>query len=330
MKTTAPAIETDKNLPAHDEEFLAKLIEEPKVTAVLAGPRGTYWSPLIMAEQEENAEIKTEIGDDDLFVTVSGKLAVQCLRAGKGAWLEGPASEATMFLPAPEVMDALGLPASGLSRYSETGAQQDDLDRGMLNRALALYAWQENAKYCERCGGALELVLLGWAKTCPQCDRIVYPRTDPAMIVGVHDLEGRLLLANNANWEPTRYSLLAGYTEAGETVETTVWREIGEEVGIEPTTLATLQYLGSQVWPLPRSLMLGYRLKLELSAQEADQIIKVDQKELRDARFFTRQEYLDAVKSGEVTTPSQVSFAYNYITSWLSDEDLYLPWEEED
>ncbi|ROS40018.1 NAD(+) diphosphatase [Amycolatopsis thermoflava] len=146
------------------------------------------------------------------------------------------------------------------------GDQLDDTAAGLFTTAQALRVWHRQARFCVRDGSPTHLVQFGWASKCEACGREEYPRTDPAIICLVHDEEGvngeHVLLARQPVWPPGRYSVLAGFVEAGESLEGCCVREIREEVGAD---VHDVRYLGSQPWPFPRSIMLGFAAKADAS-----------------------------------------------------------------
>ena len=147
------------------------------------------------------------------------------------------------------------------------GVLLDDTSAGLFTTAVALSQWHARARFCARCGSATVRAKAGWATRCPGCDREEYPRTDPAVICLVHDRDGvngqRVLVARQPMWPKGRYSVLAGFVEAGESLEACVAREVKEEVGVD---VADIRYLGSQPWPFPRSLMIGFAASADSSA----------------------------------------------------------------
>ena len=124
----------------------------------------------------------------------------------------------------------------------------------------------------------------------------------------VTDDSDRCLLARNQAWPPRRVSILAGFVEPGESVEQAVAREVSEETGLVVTGL---RYVGSQPWPMPRSLMLGFR-----AHAPGSQRISVDEEEIAEAHWFSRDELRAAIGSGEVLLPPPVSIAHQIIVSW--------------
>ncbi|MFK7161436.1 NAD(+) diphosphatase [Marinospirillum sp. MEB164] len=158
--------------------------------------------------------------------------------------------------------------------------QADSPELDLLITAVSLAAWEEQHQFCGRCGAATQARYDEYAKECPRCRLRQYPRISPSMICLVWR-EEELLLAQSPRFQNGMYSLLAGFVEAGESVEEAVHREVKEEVGIE---IQRLHYLGSQSWPFPHSLMLGYWAEYHQGE------IQVDPTELVDARWFHWQD----------------------------------------
>jgi NAD+ diphosphatase len=175
----------------------------------------------------------------------------------------------------------------------------DDTSAGLFTTAQALRNWRRQSQFCTRDGGPTELTQFGWASKCETCGREEYPRTDPAVICLVHDDSGangeHVLLARQPVWPPGRYSVLAGFVEAGESLEGCVLREIKEEAGID---VWEPRYLGSQPWPFPRSIMLGFTARADMSAPlipaegEIEEALWVSRAEVRAA--FTNSQLRDA------------------------------------
>jgi NAD+ diphosphatase len=176
---------------------------------------------------------------------------------------------------------------------------------------VGLAGWHARAGFCPNCGLATTVVAGGSARRCPGCGLEDYPRTDPAVIVAVIDTAGRLLLGRQPSWPPHRYSVLAGFAETGESLEQTVRREIGEEVGVR---LGGISYLGSQPWPFPRSLMVAF------SATAVTTELHPAPGEIEDARWFSVLELQAALHSGAVELPTAASIARRMIESWLAGQ----------
>jgi NAD+ diphosphatase len=154
----------------------------------------------------------------------------------------------------------------------EAGPLLSDRDAGLMTHAVALANFHDSHHHCPHCGEPSEPIASGHARRCTVEGIEEFPRSDPAMIVLVTDPADRCLLARNAAWPAHRVSILAGFVEAGESAEQAVAREVREEVGI---TVGQVRYLGSQPWPMPQSLMLGFRAEaagtLEITV-DADEI----------------------------------------------------------
>jgi NAD+ diphosphatase len=194
----------------------------------------------------------------------------------------------------------------------QAGAVLSDRDAGLLTHAVALANWHDTHTHCPECGAATVASPGGHVTTCPRDGTQHFPRTDPAVIMLVTDPEDRCLLARNVAWPERRMSILAGFVEPGESAEMAVVREVLEETGI---AVADVRYLGSQPWPMPRSLMLGYR-----AAAAAGQSVIADLDEIAEARWFTRAELLAALEAQEIALPPESSIARRIIESWYGEE----------
>ncbi len=141
----------------------------------------------------------------------------------------------------------------------DVGLRLPEDERGILAEALALANWHRTHTRCPRCGTPTDIAGLGWWRTCPEDGSEHYPRTDPAVIALLVDDEGNALLGRQTRWPEGAFSTLAGFVEPGESAESAVIREVAEEVGLVPTGAT---YIGSQPWPFPASLMLGYHARI--------------------------------------------------------------------
>ena len=172
----------------------------------------------------------------------------------------------------------------------ELGGQLDDLGAGLLTAAVALANWDATHTHCPRCGALTDIIDAGWSRRCPVDGSQHFPRTDPAVIMLVHDGGDRCVFGRQSTWVDARYSILAGFVEAGEAAEAAVAREVFEEVGLHITDI---EYRSSQPWPFPASLMLGFTARAT-----GDLTITRHDKELADAGWFTRAEIRAAVTWG--------------------------------
>ncbi len=176
-----------------------------------------------------------------------------------------------------------------------------------LFHAIGLAEWHFATRFCPRCGGSLESRAAGHELRCTSCDRPQFPRTDPAVIMAVVHDDGSILLGRQSSWPAGRWSTLAGFCEPGETLEDAVRREVDEEVGVR---VGEVTYFGSQPWPLPASLMVGFTARATVTA------IDVDGSEIEDAQWFTREEMRDGAESGRLVLPGGVSISRSLIESW--------------
>jgi NAD+ diphosphatase len=200
-----------------------------------------------------------------------------------------------------EVTPALGVRVAGLR---EVGAALSDGDAGLLVTLIALANWHATHTHCPRCGAPTRVTQAGWSRRCDVDDSQHFPRTDPAVIVLLHDGGDRVLLGRQPVWPAGRYSTIAGFVESGESAEQAVHREVREETGV---LVDDVVYRASQPWPFPASLMLGYEARVvggEVAAAD---------NELEDVRWFSRAELV----SDAGRFPPSASIAHWLITGWL-------------
>ncbi|GHV01674.1 NADH pyrophosphatase [Spirochaetia bacterium] len=150
---------------------------------------------------------------------------------------------------------------------------------GRMLRAYHVAQWRQDSAFCGSCGTKNIDAPDELARLCPACGRREYPRISPAVITIIMNDDGQALLAHNKKFADGVYSLIAGFNEAGESLEATVAREIREEVGLE---VRDIKYIASQPWPFPNSLMVGF------TARYAGGEIRPDGIEIEDARWFSR------------------------------------------
>ncbi|QJY44876.1 NAD(+) diphosphatase [Pseudonocardia broussonetiae] len=203
-----------------------------------------------------------------------------------------------------------------------TGAVLDALGAGLFTTAVAALNWHDSARFCSRDGSPTHPANAGWHRHCEAAGHEEYPRTDPAVICLVHDggtgPDARVLLARQPVWPARRYSVLAGFVEAGESLEACVLREIHEEVG---ATVSDVRYLGSQSWPFPRSLMVGFHAVADPSVT----LVPADG-EIAEAFWATRADVRAALGEGDWSAsgeapfllPGSVSIARSMIEAWAA------------
>lgn len=170
----------------------------------------------------------------------------------------------------------------GWKTLREMGAGVDDLDASLVVSAIGLEQWHQRHGHCPRCGAPTGEVQAGWTRICSNDGSQHFPRTDPAVIMLIHDGGDLALLGRGPQWGEGRFSTLAGFVEPGESLEAAVAREVFEEVGV---TIRDVHYLASQPWPFPASLMLGFTARLD-----GDPSITLDPVEMAEAGWFSRDE----------------------------------------
>ncbi|MBX9642070.1 MAG: NAD(+) diphosphatase [Mycobacteriaceae bacterium] len=196
----------------------------------------------------------------------------------------------------------------------------DDTSSQLLSSALALLNWHDSARFSPIDGTLTKPARAGWARVNPLTGHEEFPRIDPAVICLVHDGGDRAVLARQAVWPQRMFSLLAGFVEAGESFEVCVAREIREEIGL---TVTDVRYLGSQPWPFPRSLMVGFH-----ALGDPDERFSFNDGEIVEAAWFTRDEVRAALDAGDWSSasesklllPGSISIARVIIESWAATE----------
>lgn len=188
------------------------------------------------------------------------------------------------------------------------GRDAGNRDTELLRAAVALLNWHASHGFSPRTGERSHPQDAGWVRRGVEPAHDIYPRIDPSVIVAVLDDDDRILLGSNALWDSNRYSLLAGFVEPGETLEGAVEREIFEESGILVTDA---RYLGSQPWPFPASLMLGFMARVDPNRESS---LTPDGEEIIDLRWFSREELSAALD--EIILPGPASIARAIIELW--------------
>ncbi|MCB1274456.1 MAG: NAD(+) diphosphatase [Leucobacter sp.] len=201
-------------------------------------------------------------------------------------------------------------PLGGWGTPLEFGALLDPAESETMAAALAILAWHESSLFSARDGAATTPVNGGWARRDADGGEH-FPRMDPVVIVRIEH-EDRLLLGSNVLWETGRFSLLAGFIDAGESAEEAVLREVAEESGLR---LRDPRYVASQPWPFPRSFMLGFSARLA-EGQDPEALVP-DPHELSELRWFSREELLDLPPG--IRLPGRMSIAGWLIARWLEE-----------
>ncbi|OHV77396.1 NAD(+) diphosphatase [Rhizobium sp. LCM 4573] len=189
--------------------------------------------------------------------------------------------------------------------------------QGEVAQAVSLLNWNAANLFCGKCGSRTEMGMGGYKRTCTKCQHLMFPRTDPVVIMLTVDIErDRCLLGRSHHFQEGMYSCLAGFVEPGETIENAVRRETFEEAGIET---GRVRYHASQPWPMPHSLMIG------CYAEAKSTEIRIDPQEMQDVRWFERAEaaaMLDAGPDSPYFAPAKGAIAYRLLRDWIE-------WDEE-
>jgi len=191
-----------------------------------------------------------------------------------------------------------------LAARGEEGAR----DHELAATAVAITTWHANHPCCAVCGDATRPIKGGWVRFCDRDQKEHYPRTDPAVIVAITDADDRLLLAHASYWSSRRFSHLAGYVEPGESLEQAVHREVFEEAHL---VLRDLTYVGSQPWPFPASVMVGFTATVD------DPAFVLDHDEISEAMFVSRDEIVGLVADGTVILAPHGSIARRMLEAWF-------------
>jgi NAD+ diphosphatase len=212
-------------------------------------------------------------------------------------------------LRGPRSLSIGGRPVDSWAGLREVGAALGDLDAGLLAQTIGIVEWHERNRFSPITGAPTTIERAGWVQRDPDSGREVFPRTDPAVIMLVHDGGDRCVLGRQAVWPPGRFSILAGFVEPGESAEAAVAREVAEEVGIAVTDV---RYVASQPWPFPQSLMLGF------VARATEEELRIDHDEIEEARWFSREELRTG--TGPEALPPAVSIARHILDRWVAGE----------
>jgi NAD+ diphosphatase len=267
-----------------DADWLRERLVDPASRALLVGSDGV----LVDASSEPPRPLLVPLSEVSLDDPVL--LGVDDLGALFAARFDGPFDGAVPM------------------ELREAGARMSQRDGGLVAYAAAITTWHATHPHCSRCGALTEVGEAGHVRVCPVCRATHHPRTDPVVIMLVHDGD-RAMLGRQPTWPAGRYSALAGFVEPGESLEEAVQREVLEEAGVH---VRDVLYRSSQPWPFPMSLMLGFH------ATYASGEPMAGDGELDDVRWFTREELLSTVRGEtEFHLPPPLAIARHLLDEWL-------------
>ena len=283
----------------HDEAWVARRLEDPS-TRILP----VWRAKNLFADEPALRPVllpPTHLGDllhQAESITLLGQADGRAFFAlGLCSGGDGPAPDLAKLGPFRDLRTVGGLLPAG--------------DASLLAYARAMAHWHHEHRFCGCCGSPAASADGGHLRVCtnPKCGQQHFPRTDPAVIVRVTAGAGeRCLLGRQAAWPPKMHSIIAGFVEPGESLETAVVRELREETGIR---IREIRYFSSQPWPFPRSLMLGF------TAQAASEEIQLNDGELEGARWFSREDIVSGLENGTLRLPSNVSISHRLIEAWF-------------
>jgi len=251
-----------------------------------------------------------------------------CIYSGKGSLdTSKPAIESIFAIDFNKLRFSTQEELNEIGQWQElrkVTANLSAIDASILALAKGLVYWHISHQFCGQCGHANSSIEAGHARRCSNCRNMTFPRTDPAVIMLVEkmfdDGIARCLLGRQASWTQGMYSTLAGFVDPGETLEQAVIREVVEETGI---AVESPQYIQSQPWPFPASIMLGF------TAVATNDVIDISQDDLEDAQWFSREQLagfslnkteIMASKAPQYKMSSGDSISSYLITAWLNKE----------
>ena len=233
-------------------------------------------------------------GSDMVFLGIAGEVAHFALELSH---LEDPAPAAAAA-------------AAGFTDLRSVGAVIPRDDGALLAYARGLIHWHSRHRFCGVCGHGTVSEQAGHQRRCgnPDCGAVHFPRTDPAVIMLIHD-GNRIILGRQSQWPPGMNSVLAGFVEPGESLEEAVAREVMEEVGI---AVDDVRYQSSQPWPFPSSIMLGF------TARALNTDIRLSPDEIESARWYSREELRRSPENESFRLPRRDSIARRLVDDWLA------------
>lgn len=293
-----------------DPEAIAKLLTKGGVLPIWRG------KPLLDADTRQPVFLPSDHAvfahavEDAIFLGMDEDTA--CFSRGISKWEPESGTEDVGAFSDPSEQHHPALPNTQV--FAELRANMMALtprSAELVATARAIIEWHRSHRFCAKCGNPSIIDHAGWRRVCPKCETHHFPRTDPVVIMLITN-GNSVLMGRSPFWPEGMYSLLAGFVEPGETIEAAVRRETFEEAGVH---VGAVEYLSSQPWPFPASLMFGCH------GHATSETITIDPEEIEDAVWVTREDMLEAI-SGEhpVMKPARKgSIARFLIENWLAD-----------
>jgi len=258
---------TTVNLPFNHEAIKGGFVPIAPGSPTLDG--GGYWLILqgnTLIVRKDGASLELPFGGAPCFL--SETCEPLCIGTWQGLPLRIAALSRSIEVPEYYIAEA----------FNASGDRLDDALLTLGGMAMQILHWQKKSRFCSACGGELVALAGNWGRACSSCNYEHFPSIHPCAIVLVRR-DDKFLLARKKEWLPGRYGLVAGFLDMGESLEECAAREVLEETGI---VVKNVQYVGSQCWPFPSQLMAGFVADYESGD------IRVDETELEDARWFSR------------------------------------------
>lgn len=302
--------------------FATGLLDRDAGTRVTAESLQAAWAdPAALVLRLRGSEVPTTLDSAGVprlaWVAPRGELTSALTEQSVGPVYLGRIDSAPVFAVANDAWESMAVAAATAASGEESwrhpfeiGSDLSPVECEAVAVASALLHWHEAEEYSPRDGEPTTPVQGGWARREARGGEL-FPRTDPAVIVLIEH-NGRLLLGSNALWESGRFSLLAGFVEAGESLEQTVLREVFEEAGVR---LEQVTFVASQPWPFPRSLMVGFRAQLAAGTDPED--LRPDVEEISELRWFSRDELRNPAPG--IRLPMPLSIARWMIDRWVEE-----------
>lgn len=300
---------------AHLRKDLAKLTANPKARAIVLW-RGkllvTTGDDMALMRLELSHPLLAEAPDAPVFLGLDGDRPL--LAYDISDWEDPQADPDAMgqFIDATQNQHPLMGETQVFAELRGAMALLDPADANIAATARALMSWHHSNPHCTRCGGKTGASDAGWRRDCPSCNAQSFPRTDP-VVIALITRGNEVLLGRSPSWPPAMYSLLAGFVEPGETIETATAREVFEEVGV---TIGPVRYLASQPWPFPGSLMFG------TAAEATSHEFTLDPVEIENAIWVGKARLMASMDgSDEALQPARKgSIARYLLEKWLKGE----------
>ncbi|WP_368185034.1 NAD(+) diphosphatase [Aestuariibius sp. HNIBRBA575] len=220
-------------------------------------------------------------------------------------------TELAAFLDLSEQVHPLFPDGSGFRELRANMTALSPLDGELAATSKAVLSWHKSHRFCSNCGVESVMAKGGWQRNCPSCDTPHFPRTDPVVIMLITN-GNSVLMGRSPGWPEGMFSLLAGFVEPGETIEAAVRREVFEEVGVR---VGAVEYLASQPWAFPSSLMIG------CAGVATSTEITIDPKEIETAFWASRERVMDAMAGNdpEMLPAREGAIAHFLLLNWLAD-----------